>query len=112
MYLPDDTKGKVISMRSSHIDVVPTLLRHAFGCTNSISDYSSGEDLLNLPGHRSLISMSYKNKAYIIDDTVYSEGITLDSFDYSDIKKKNTNFNYRDIALLKKSENSFSGSPH
>ncbi len=108
MYLPDDTKGKVVRMRSSHIDVVPTLLRYAFGCVNSICDYSSGKDLLNLPGHRSLIEMSYKNKAYIIDDTVYSEGITLDSFDLYNIKKKNNEFNYREIALLKESENSFS----
>jgi uncharacterized protein len=108
MYLPGDAKGQVVRKRSSHIDVVPTLLRHAFGCVNNISDYSSGEDLMNLPGHRSLIAMSYKNKAYIIDDTVYSEGITLNSFELYDIKKRNNDFNYREIALLKESENAFS----
>ena len=65
-------------------------MKYLFEC-NNISDYSNGSDLFNLPDHRGLIIKSYTNKAYIIDDIVYTEGIPIDSYDINDINKKITN---------------------
>jgi membrane-anchored protein YejM (alkaline phosphatase superfamily) len=107
MYLCDNEKGHVIHKRSSHIDISPTLLKHVFGCSNPLSDYSSGSDLLNLPDNRGLIVRSYNTKAYIMDDIVYFQGITLDSYDIDDIIKKNMKFDYKKIEQLKMSETSF-----
>jgi hypothetical protein len=106
LYLPDNGKGHIISRRSSHIDVAPTLLKYLFG-DSPISDYSDGSDLFNLPEHRGLIIKSYTNKAYIIDDIVYTEGIPIDSYDINDINKKNNDFKYAEIEQLKRSEGCF-----
>ncbi len=41
---------------SSHEDWVPTLMRHALGCENALSDFSTGQDLLAEPaGERALV---------------------------------------------------------
>ncbi|WP_251975786.1 DUF3413 domain-containing protein [Salinicola avicenniae] len=32
---------------TSHLDVAPMLMRHALGCTNPLSDYAQGQDLLD-----------------------------------------------------------------
>jgi len=107
LYLPGNEQGRVVSRRSSHIDVAPTLLKHMYRCSNVISDYSNGSDLLDLPGHRSLIVKSYKSKAYIVDDTVYSEGIPLDSYSLHDLERKNADIDYREIRRLKEAETAF-----
>jgi len=106
LFLPDNAEGHVISRRSSHCDIAPTLLKYLFGC-NDFSSYSSGRDLLDLPDHRGLIVQSYMNKAFIIDNIVYSEGFTLDSYDINDIGKKNDQFDYKALELLKESERTF-----
>jgi len=107
IYLPESNAGCVVSKRSSHVDIASTLLKRVFGCSNDFSDYSSGSDLLHLPDNRGLIVKSYNTKAYVIDDVVYSEGITLDSYEINDIGNKNRNIDYRKIELLKVSESKF-----
>ncbi|MGE0083572.1 MAG: DUF3413 domain-containing protein [Desulfococcaceae bacterium] len=50
-------KGKmqaVYSHRTSHMDIVPTLMKEVFGCTNSCSDYSNGRNLFDT-GYREWI---------------------------------------------------------
>ncbi|NRA55360.1 MAG: DUF3413 domain-containing protein [Gammaproteobacteria bacterium] len=44
--LPNTASG-TINKLTSHYDVLPTLLKHSFGCTNPASDYSVGNDLLS-----------------------------------------------------------------
>ncbi len=45
---PGVDPGRVDGM-TSHLDVAPMLMRHALGCTNPLSDYAQGVDLLT-PG--------------------------------------------------------------
>ncbi|WP_110693597.1 DUF3413 domain-containing protein [Salinicola halophyticus] len=42
---PGVEPGQVEGM-TSHLDVMPMLMRHALGCRNPLSDYAQGEDLL------------------------------------------------------------------
>ena len=51
---------------SSHEDLLPTLLRKGFGCTNPVRDYSTGQDLLEpLPSERSLLFESWTDTAIL-----------------------------------------------
>lgn len=51
---------------TSHLDVVPTLMRHALGCTNPSSDYSHGRDMLDPTlDHDWVMASSYLNHGII-----------------------------------------------
>ncbi|MBZ9537726.1 DUF3413 domain-containing protein [Modicisalibacter tunisiensis] len=56
---------------TSHMDVVPMLMRHVLGCSNPVSDYAQGQDLLK-PGldHDWVTSSSYLDNAVIEDDRI------------------------------------------
>ncbi|WP_423173098.1 MULTISPECIES: DUF3413 domain-containing protein [unclassified Stenotrophomonas maltophilia group] len=57
---------------SSHEDWVPTLMRHALGCENALSDYSTGQDLLAEPqGPRALVVESLSQRAIRHGDAIY-----------------------------------------
>lgn len=57
---------------SSHEDWVPTLMRHALGCENALSDYSTGQDLLAEPqGPRALVVESWSQRAIRHGDAIY-----------------------------------------
>ncbi len=51
--------------RTSHYDVVPTLLGRMFGCTNPFADYASGHDLYEGPQWEWLVAGSYYNYALL-----------------------------------------------
>ena len=51
--------------RTSHYDIVPTLMRRMLGCSNDYSDYSSGRDLFDGPQWDWLLAGSYYNYAVI-----------------------------------------------
>jgi len=53
------------SQRTSHYDIVPTLMRRMLGCSNAFSDYSSGRDLFDGPQWDWLIAGSYYNYAVL-----------------------------------------------
>jgi membrane-anchored protein YejM (alkaline phosphatase superfamily) len=53
------------SHRTSHYDVAPTLMRRLMGCSNALSDYSSGQDLYDGPQWEWLIAGSYYNYAVL-----------------------------------------------
>ncbi|MCG8473156.1 MAG: DUF3413 domain-containing protein [Desulfobacterales bacterium] len=57
-----------ISARSSHMDLAPTLMKNLFHCTNPLSDYSVGQDLLE-PGRKPLdhLIMSSYSKFALYD---------------------------------------------
>jgi membrane-anchored protein YejM (alkaline phosphatase superfamily) len=57
-----------ISKRTSHYDIVPTLMKNAFGCLNQEMDYSSGNDLYSLSQWNWLIVGSYFNFAIVEPD--------------------------------------------
>ncbi|WP_329953024.1 DUF3413 domain-containing protein [Stenotrophomonas sepilia] len=57
---------------SSHEDWVPTLMRHALGCENALTDYSTGQDLLTEPqGPRALVVESWSQRAIRHGDAIY-----------------------------------------
>ena len=57
---------------SSHEDWVPTLMRHALGCENALTDYSTGQDLLAEPqGPRALVVESWSQRAVRHGDAIY-----------------------------------------
>ncbi len=57
---------------SSHEDWVPTLMRHALGCENALSDFSTGQDLLAEPqGPRALVIESWSQRAIRHGEAIY-----------------------------------------
>lgn len=57
---------------SSHEDWVPTLMRHALGCENALTDYSTGQDLLAEPqGTRALVVESWSQRAVRHGNAIY-----------------------------------------
>ncbi len=59
-----------ISHRTSHYDIVPTLLRRLLACSNAYSDYSSGQDLYDGPQWDWLVAGSYYNYAVLEPDQI------------------------------------------
>lgn len=56
--------------RSSHYDVVPTLLQDVLGCSNPASDYSSGRNLFAGEDWNWLLAGSYYNYAVLEPDQI------------------------------------------
>jgi membrane-anchored protein YejM (alkaline phosphatase superfamily) len=54
-----------LSHRTSHYDIAPTLLRRLLGCSNDVSEYSSGQDLYDGPQWDWLVAGSYYNYAVL-----------------------------------------------
>ncbi|WP_233148951.1 DUF3413 domain-containing protein [Shimwellia pseudoproteus] len=60
---------RTIDYRTSHLDIVPTLMTRALGVTTPVNDYSVGRDLFSpAPGPRHLIVGSYYNYAIVSPD--------------------------------------------
>ena len=71
LHWPGQASGRE-SRTSSHEDWVPTLMRHALGCENALSDYSTGHDLLAEPqGRRALVVESWSQRAVRDGDAIY-----------------------------------------
>jgi len=107
IHLPGQEEQVVVNKRSSHIDIVPTVLKYFLKCENPVSDYSNGHVLFDLPDKRNLVIASYKDKCYVIDDKVYSTGITVRSYDLDDVNQKNDKYNYRGLIEIKNEERVF-----
>jgi uncharacterized protein len=64
--------SRVVRARTSHVDVVPTLMTEYFSCTNDPADYSNGRNLFaEDPGLRPLVIGSYFNHAFVIGEDVF-----------------------------------------
>ncbi|MGS7841731.1 sulfatase-like hydrolase/transferase [Stenotrophomonas forensis] len=71
LHWPGQASGRE-SRTSSHEDWVPTLMRHALGCENALTDYSTGHDLLAEPqGRRALVVESWSQRAVRDGDAIY-----------------------------------------
>jgi membrane-anchored protein YejM (alkaline phosphatase superfamily) len=66
---PGRPPGRVVR-RTSHYDLVPTLLTHLFGCSNPPSDYASGNDLFSNAQWEWLITASYRDFALVDPERV------------------------------------------
>ncbi len=60
-----DQGARHYTHRTSHFDVVPTLLHDVLGCTNPAQDYSSGRRLTDIDEQRLLILSSYEQFALL-----------------------------------------------
>lgn len=105
--LPEYKQPQLIDKLSGHVDIVPTILSQVLECSNPISDYSSGHNLLNLPDQRGLIMASYTDKAYLIGDQIYANGLSFESYFVDDVSAKNEAIEYEKISKLRKEETSF-----
>lgn len=64
--------ARQIEFRTSHVDIVPTLLQEFLYCTNDPADYSNGINLFRASGvRRPLVIAGYVNHAFVIDDNVH-----------------------------------------
>lgn len=104
--LPGQSQAQSITKRSAHVDVVPTILKQV-GLINPVTDFSSGYDLYNLPEQRNIIATSYKDKAYILGNTVYSTGLFTDSYALDDYNEKTESFDFKGLQSAKKEERDF-----
>lgn len=57
---------------TSHEDFVPTVMRHALGCSNDSTDYATGRDLFGpLPASRPLVVESWSQRGIRDGDRIY-----------------------------------------
>lgn len=101
------SSGGVIRERSGHVDIAPTLLQEAIGCSNPVTDFSSGQNLFALPSDRGLEIRSYKNKAYLFGDRIYTADFAIESYDVNDITKKYEDIEYNKINEIRKEMSRF-----
>ncbi len=67
---PGREAGLVLEHRTSHYDVVPTLMQDYFGCTNPPTDYSVGRSLFDRRSWDWMVAGSYYNYAVLEPDQI------------------------------------------
>jgi membrane-anchored protein YejM (alkaline phosphatase superfamily) len=70
LYWPGRESSAVYEHRTSHYDIIPTLMQNLFGCKNPASDYSVGNNLFDLQEWDWLVAGSYYNYAVLEPDQV------------------------------------------
>jgi len=70
VYWPGRAEGVRYEHRTSHYDIVPTLMEDLLGCTNPASDYSVGNNLFRLQEWDWLVAGSYYNYAVLEPDQI------------------------------------------
>ncbi len=61
---------KTYTHLSSHADVIPTLMKRVFNCSNPVSDYSSGQSLFNTKERNFVLVNNWNNQAMVNKDVV------------------------------------------
>jgi membrane-anchored protein YejM (alkaline phosphatase superfamily) len=67
---PGRSAGVTYHHRTSHYDIVPTLMQELFGCSNPASDYSIGANLFDEQAWDWMLAGSYYNYAVLEPDQV------------------------------------------
>ncbi|OGT46516.1 MAG: hypothetical protein A3E83_01260 [Gammaproteobacteria bacterium RIFCSPHIGHO2_12_FULL_41_20] len=67
VYWPGE-QPRMLTHRTSHYDIVPTLMQRVLGCVNDVSDYSVGRDLFVTKSRRYLLVGSYVNMSVVEED--------------------------------------------
>ncbi len=62
--------GKEIEYRTSHYDIVPTLMQQALACSNALGDYSVGQNLFDGSPRQFTIISNYTKKAVQEGDNI------------------------------------------
>lgn len=63
-------KPKIINYRTSHFDIVPTLMQNLFGCNTATYDYTVGKNLFDVHQPPYLIVGSYVTSAIVEPDRI------------------------------------------
>jgi membrane-anchored protein YejM (alkaline phosphatase superfamily) len=83
---PGRSTGEVFTHRTSHYDIVPTLMQDLLGCDNPATDYSVGNNLFEQQPWNWLIAGSYYNYAVLEPDkitiTYPNGGVEVRDWDY------------------------------
>ena len=69
IYWPNSTP-KIVTQQTNHYDIAPYLMKEVLGCTNPVSDYSIGGDLLADSKRPYLLVGSYINMGIVGRDTI------------------------------------------
>ena len=86
LLLAGDTPAQTLNHRTSHYDVVPTLLQNLFQCKNPVEDYSIGQNLFDISPRPFVVFSGHEEKALRIDDNL----LIFDSF--GGLKQYNNRF--------------------
>jgi hypothetical protein len=70
LHWPGRPGGTVFTHRTSHYDIVPTLMQELFGCSNPAGDYSVGGSLFDEESWDWMVAGSYYNYAVLEPDQV------------------------------------------
>jgi len=70
LYWPGREAGSVFEHRTSHYDIIPTLMQELFGCENPASDFSAGNNLFEMKAWDWLVAGSYYNYAVLEPDQI------------------------------------------
>lgn len=90
----------VVTRRTSHNDVAPTLLSDVLGCTNPPSDYSSGGSLFTGPEWEWLVAASYTGFAIVEPERVtISSGVYFETRSASDYRVMSDTRLDRDVLM-------------
>ncbi len=106
MYIPGQKGVKELN-RTAHVDITPTLLKHVLWSTSPLSHFSSGFDLFDLPEKRGVAMASYIDKAYLVDNTIYSSGLLTNKYHIDDLNKKPDTINYQQLQILRQQDSHF-----
>lgn len=107
IHIPGQTELIRESNRSAHVDIVPTLLKHVLKASSPLSHFSSGFDIFDLPETRGVAMSSYIDKAYLVDNTIYSSGLLTNKYDIDDLNKKPDTINYQQLQILRQQDSHF-----
>jgi membrane-anchored protein YejM (alkaline phosphatase superfamily) len=87
LYSPSVQPGTV-DHRTTHFDVMPTLMRDYLGCTDPFSTHSVGRPLLEAGGRETLLMAEYADFAIVQEDriaVVKEHGLDVLSVDYGEL---------------------------
>jgi uncharacterized protein len=87
LYVPG-RNSEIARYRTSHFDVVPTLLRDHFGCTSAFSTFSVGRSLFDPANRHPLVLSEYADFAILQSDriaVVREQGMKVFAPDYSEL---------------------------
>lgn len=70
LHWPGRKSGAVYTHRTSHYDIIPTLMQDLLGCKNPASDYSIGTNLFDQQDWDWLVAGSYYNYAVLEPDQI------------------------------------------
>ena len=109
MYMPS-VEPRTIAKRTSHLDVMPSLMKHVLNVSTPIDDHSNGEDLLDSQTQRQwLVTGSYSDYALVSVDEINHVRVTgkLDTMNPDLSKKSKRTLQADDLKAILRGQSRF-----